>query len=272
MILTIRADAAAGKTAVIKFDRALCINELGTMSAYETDTITVKLAGGNGEGPTEEAPEPGKDNTSLGKVDYSELERQIAIANGLSQSDYTSDSWAVLENALAKAQNALSSKNQDTVDSAARELASAIAALVKMDYSALLEALAAVENFAQSNEIYELWLKLADAVNRGKLLLNSGDQLSVDASAQEIMSILAQLTAALAEQGPNVVVQEVQVEVPPQDDYCNIGFHKVWPVLFFISLAINVGLVVLIVVYINKRKQSLKDDTPLVDYDIDDDF
>ena len=65
--------------------------------------------------------------------------------------------------------------------------------------------------------------------------------------------------------------KKVEVEVPPKGEYCNIPMHKVWPVLFFVSLAVNVALIVLIIVYISKKKKNQKDNTPLVDYDIADD-
>lgn len=270
--VTLSATAAAGQSATISFNYALCTDGvLGTMSAYKTDTAKVTIQAESG--PVEEIPLP--DNKDPNRVDYSNLERQIAIANGLNQSDYTSDSWAVLQAALVKAQDVLTnSKNQDDVDAAAEELAEAIFALVKMDYSRLEAALAAVEEFADSQEIYDLWLKLADAVTRGKQLLSSGDQAAVDAAAEDIRAILAQLMEALSANIPttNPGGDQTQVTVPPEEDYCNIPLHKVWPILFFVSLAINVGLVAIIVLYVAKRRKTLKDDTPMVDYDIDDDF
>ena len=68
------------------------------------------------------------------------------------------------------------------------------------------------------------------------------------------------------------VEKKVEVEVEPKDDFCNISIHKVWPILFWISLALNIALAALIVVYIVRRRNSTqKDDTPLVDYNISDD-
>ena len=65
--------------------------------------------------------------------------------------------------------------------------------------------------------------------------------------------------------------KEVPVEVPPTGEFCNIPMHRIWPVLFFISLALNVTLAAVIVVYIRNKKKNQHDDTPLVDYDIFDD-
>ena len=47
--------------------------------------------------------------------------------------------------------------------------------------------------------------------------------------------------------------------------------HRIWPILFFISLALNVVFIVVIVVAVIRRKKNAKDDTPLVNYDIGDD-
>ena len=269
VVVTLSSTAVAGQSASISFNYAVCTDGvLGTMSAYKTDTAKVTVE--SASGPVEDLPIP--DNKDPNQVDYSNLERQIAIANGLNQGDYTSDSWAVLQAALTKAQDTLTSKNQGDVDVAAEALAEAIFALVKMDYSALVSALDAVEEFADSQEVYDLWLKLSDAVVRGKQLLTSGDQAAVDAAAEDIRAILAQLMETLGAATPNIGGEPDQVVVPPDEDFCNIPLHKVWPILFFISLALNVGLVTLIVLYVAKRRQNMKDDTPMVDYDIDDDF
>jgi predicted GTPase len=69
------------------------------------------------------------------------------------------------------------------------------------------------------------------------------------------------------------IIKEIEkiVEVAPKDPYCNISMHYVWPILFFISLALNVGFIVLIIVYFARKKKNQTDDTPLVDYDIADD-
>ena len=69
-----------------------------------------------------------------------------------------------------------------------------------------------------------------------------------------------------------VVVQEVPVEVLPEGDYCNIPTHHVWSVLFWVSAALNLALIGVIVAYVIRRTKNRRDDTPLVDYDIDDDF
>ena len=61
------------------------------------------------------------------------------------------------------------------------------------------------------------------------------------------------------------------MEVEPEGDYCNIKIHKIWPILFFVSLGVNVLMGSVIVALVTRKKKNRKDNTPLVDYDIDDD-
>ncbi len=206
-------------------------------------------------------------------LDDGDLLRQIAIANGLNRADYTDNSWQVLTNALATANDALNGNSQTAADAAVQGLQMAISGLVKMNYSALEDALAATEDFSVSGEMNELWFQLVTATNEGKDLLRSGDQDAVDAATAEILSLLEQIQAGLAAQeAPGVITQEVQVEVPPTDDYCNIASHRLWMVLFFVSLAVNVVLIAVMALYIHQKKKNRQDTTPLVDYDIYDDL
>ena len=206
------------------------------------------------------------------QLDTAELTRQIGIANGLNSRDYTAESWAALEEALKPTTKALNGNDQKTVDNAAANLKAAIAALVRVDYTGLETILAEVEAFLAANPGSDAWLSLAEAVNEGKELLTSGDQAAANEAAVRISQILAQVKALENEQQtPEVIIQEVPVEVPPTDDFCNIASHRVWPVVFCISAALNVAMAAVILVYISKKKRNQHDDTPLVDYDIFDD-
>lgn len=206
-------------------------------------------------------------------LDYSELTRQIAIANGLKETDFTSESWSILNDALVQANDAMSKKDQGLVDIACEALANAVASLEKMDYMALENALRAVRAFSTSNTLNENWTGLLEAAEEGESLLTSGDQAAVDAAAARITELLTALEEALDQQViTEIIVQEVPVEVPPTDDYCNISVHRVWPVLLIISVILNVGLIAVIVVYVARKRKKVTDDIPLVDYDINDDF
>ena len=206
------------------------------------------------------------------KIDDTELLYQIAIANGLKRADYTQETWSKLEAALIMANSALNGNSQAAADDAEKQLAKAIDELVKMNYAALESVLAEAEELVRSGGTSTLWYELASAAVQGEELLTSGDQAAVDVTTEQIRTLLTQIREALKNPGSlNVVVQEVPVEVPPTEAYCNIPAHRVWPILFAISLTLNVALAVLIVMYIRNKKKNQHDDTPLVDYDIFDD-
>ena len=88
----------------------------------------------------------------------------------------------------------------------------------------------------------------------------------------EIEGIIKEIKEDCPNCGKTEVVEKiVEVEKLPEGDYCNIKIHKLWPILFFISLGINLVLAGLIIGFLLKRKKNREDDTPLVDYDIEDD-
>jgi len=221
---------------------------------YQSATVTVKKT----EKPT---------------ANYTELQKQINIAKGLKNTGYTAESWKNLTSAMNDAKAALASNSQAAVDAAAKALKDAIAALTKVDYSKLQAAIKSVEQFNASEELSDLFAQLTNAVNNGKALLNRGDQAAVDAAAARINKALEEINDALnaLKKEPETVIKEVEVEVLPKDDYCNIEIHYVWPILFFVSLGLNAILVAAIVMMVAKKKKNAKDDTPLVDYDIGDD-
>lgn len=204
-------------------------------------------------------------------TDYADLNRQIAIANGLKEREYTQESWKVLTAALETARNAQKSDKQDVVDSAAEALKQAISELVTMDYSELEKALTAAKECVGPEE-YELVIALHEAVVEAELLRNSGDQDAVDACTDKIYDLIQKLGECQADVGePSVIIREVEVEVPPSEDYCNISLHHIWPLLFFASVGLNVALLIVIFSVLRRRKRR-GEDVPLVNYDIDDDF
>ena len=115
--------------------------------------------------------------------------------------------------------------------------------------------------------------EISDAAQRGSELLQSGDQQEVDQAAKELTDMLNRLADLLdVESETKVVIQEVPVEVLPEGDYCNIPVHHVWPVLFWVSLAVNVVLIGGIIFYVIRKTRSRRDFAPMVDYDIDEDI
>lgn len=207
-------------------------------------------------------------------LDYSELELQVGIANGLNPYDYTIQSWEVLEKALEVGNKRLAGiYDQGKLDKAAEDIANAIEDLVKMDYRALDAALEAVYIELNKNpDLHDVWYRLYDAVERARPLQISGDQAAVDAAALELRALLEELNQCSALYvEPEIIVQEVEVEVLPTDDFCNVPVHHTWPVLFAISATLNVALLAALVFVLLKKRNTM-DNTPLVSYDIDDDM
>ena len=205
-------------------------------------------------------------------INYGELEAQIDIAKDLQKADYEDAAWAEFSDALEAAERLTDSDDQSEVDEAAENLKAAIAKLADADPSRLNQALDAVSDYDHTLRLSSLWAQMIDVLDNADDKMNSSDQAAVDAAAAELEDLLEQISDAEQDARPGVVVQEVTVKVPPSDDFCNISIHTLEPVLFFISLTLNVAIVVLIVIYMKKMRKASKDDTPLVDYDIDDDF
>lgn len=207
-------------------------------------------------------------------TDYSELEKMIATANGLNSYDYTIETWTPLEKAVKQGNQLLQgSHGQITVDAAVVDIEKSMNALVKMDYSALDNILADVYKELEKNlELYDVWYRLTEAVEAARPLLVSGHQVLVNNSVEELSTLLAEMMQySNKAQEPEIIIQEVAVEVLPTGDFCNIPMHRTWPVLFCISAVLNVALIVALV-YIIMKKRNTVDNTPLVSYDIDDDI
>ena len=206
-------------------------------------------------------------------LDYSELELQVALANGLNPYDYTYQSWEPLEKALEVGNKRLAGiYDQGKLDSAADDIANAMARLVKMDYTSLHKALDDVELKVEANpEYHDVWYRLNLTVDEAKALLISGDQEAVNEAAKEIEALLEELANCnIMTVEPEIIIQEVEIEVLPTNDFCNIPSHHTWPLLFAISAVVNVALLAALV-YVLLKKRKTEDNTPLINYDIDDD-
>lgn len=216
--------------------------------------------------PTEPKPTQPKPTEPVSTVDYTELKNQISAAKALKADGYTAPSWQALQDALAMAEEALKSKDQSVVDAASAALAEAIKNLQKLDYTALMEAIEKTETFLNSDAMDGKGGALLDALQGAKALLNNAkNQEDIDKAAAALLAALTALDEVLKQLGGAPAVVE------PTDDYCNISIHYVWPILFFVCLAINLAFVALVVWYLRRRKKE-NDDTPLVNYDIDDDI
>ncbi|MBQ4047680.1 MAG: FIVAR domain-containing protein [Clostridia bacterium] len=205
-------------------------------------------------------------------VDFTELREQIAIAESLEREPYTTLSWTQMQDALENARQALNSSEQSEVDAAANRLRNAIADLVILDLQRLLDAMAAVEAHARNEALSELWYRLHQLLNEAELAILEEDQAKIDACANEIELVLAEIERLLAEmKEPQTVIIERPIPSEPDGDYCNIEGHPFWQILFWISLALNISAGGFIGIYFFLKRKKTTDDTPLVDYDITDD-
>ena len=292
VVLTVKisADAKIGDTCVVSFtDCELVENNVdySGRSGY-TKTVTVKVV--KKETPTTKpttkpTPKPTEKPASTTKkpattttkkpaanLDLTELNKQIAIAEALTESDYTADSWAQLVSALKAAKNARYAKTQSAVNKATEALKEAIAALVRIDRSALENLIAEIKAFLEENDLTDVWTELYEALSEAEAALQSGDQEAINAAYERLSAAFQALKDELAKLGEDkVVIQEVEVEAKC-DEKCHVwSRHLLWIILLIISAVLNVIFIVLVVLYFVKRKKNAADHTPLIDYDINDD-
>ena len=260
---TVSASANDGDKCEVSFKYETS-DKQGNMSGWDTDkqTVVVEIPEETTEPeqtqpeqtdpeqtePEQTEPKPTEPKPQKpGAVDYTELNNQIAAAKALKEEEYTADSWAALQDALAKAEEALKSKDQKVVDAAAEALAEAIKNLKKLDYTALIEAIEKTEDFLAGDLLGGKGTALVEALQNAKALLNNAkDQESIDKAAEALMNALTELMEVLEQLANKPADKE------PTGEFCNISIHYVWPVLFFVSLAVNAVLVIL---YIRRKKK-----------------
>lgn len=218
--VTVKEDAAVGSACTVSFSGVYsdAKEEVGNeYDMYQTAQVKVKAA----EAKPAATTTPATTTTTTVKpeetkptVSYTELEKQITIANGLEKTGYTTESWEAVAQALSDCKTARKSTDQSKVDAAAKALEQAMVLLKKMDYSALRGALEEATTLSNAEVLDELWTELTDAAAAGESLLSSGDQTAVDAAADRINSALEQINGLLdALKQPTLVEVEVPVAV-----------------------------------------------------------
>lgn len=286
VILTVKiaADAKVGDTCVVSFtDCELVENNVDfsgrsgytksvTVKVIKKATTTTKKAPTTTKKPTKAPTTTTTAKKPSSNLDFSELKKQISIAESLNEKEYTADSWAKLESALKAAKKALNAKTQKEINKAADALKQAIAELVKIDASALRELLQQVRDFLKNDDKGSIFGDLLAAIEQAEAALESGDQDAINAAYDALKAAFEAFKAKLAEWSDGkVVIQEVEVE-GECDENCHVwSRHLLWLILLIISAVLNVIFIVLIVLYFIKRKKNAADDTPLVDYNINDD-
>lgn len=152
-----------------------------------------------------------------GAVDYVELNRQITIAEGLKENDYTADSWKVLQDALKKAIEARNSTSQTEVDAAAKALKDAIDALESapvVDYTELNRQITIAEGLKEKDYTKHSWKVLTDALKKAIEARNSTSQTEVDEAEKALRDAIEALEFKNADSpvnGDNSVVIPVVI-------------------------------------------------------------
>lgn len=284
---TVDANATVGSAFAVNFDGSTygLNDQVGTI-VKNTDYVTVAA---QSSGSTIIVP----------KADTTALEEQIAIAEALNAVDYTEESWATVQAALDAGKRLLNSFSQTAVNNATAKLKDAIAALVKLDRAALIDAMNKADALFNKNADSKLWKDLHDAVVNGGELMTSRTQADIDAGVTALLNAIKAVEALLNKapetvikevpvevtkivtetvevekvvteivevEVPKEIIKEVPVEVPGEE-----GSNLVWIILLIISIVINVALAVLVVLYFIKKKNNQKDNTPLVNYNIEED-
>lgn len=122
-------------------------------------------------------------------VDTTEIEKAVAEAEGLKESDYTAESWAAYQAALANARTALETKeSQEAVDNATAALNAAKEKLVKadeqpvtVDTSSLEKAIADAKALKEADYTADSWKALQSALSDAKKALEAKEsQEAVD--------------------------------------------------------------------------------------------
>lgn len=204
-------------------------------------------------------------------IDYIELDKQLAIAKGLDSKKYTNISYAELQKAIKAGEAALNSTVQEEVNVATENIRTAIANLIELQVNELLTVIQSIKDHITNENLAKLWKELFEVYSGYQTALDSGDQEKIDSCALQLKTYLDTITKEIETLKKAQIVEiEKVVEVEPTDDYCNIPSHRLMIALFWVSIALNVALVGLIVYYIIKKSKT-GDNTPIVDYDITDD-
>ncbi len=278
VIITVTIHSAAEKGSSSVVDIIYSITEPGQVVPGKeqvlSNTITVRTDPVITPAPTATpTPKPTATPTSVPGVDVTKLKEQIKIAKSLTSYDYTKETWAQVEAAQVAAEEMLTSSSQSNIDTATNRLKTALSGLIPMDYTALQSALDSVHSISNMDELSSYWERFVLALIDARIQRTSGDQAAVDAATQELLDSKIALITAMEELGEVIEVEkEVPVEVPPSYAYCNDTRHTIYLIIMIVSLVLNLLLIVTIAFYLFKRFKKQKDDTPLVEYDIDDDF
>ena len=224
------ADDAAGALHTVTFtmtaskagESTLVFGARDEGKAPRLDKLTITLEKGT-------EPEPSE-------PDYAALNAAIEAAERLVESDYTADSWAKVESALAAAKAALESTDQDAIDAAAKALNDAVDALVEaeepvtVDKAALESAIEDAKRADTEGKTDESVAALNDAIERAEAVLADADatQDEVDAAVKALYQAVADLEDKPAKPDTTELQAAIdEAEALKSDDYTTESWAKV---------------------------------------------
>ena len=230
--------------------------------------------------PSKLPTRPGYTGTTNASLDYTRLIELINIAESLNERDWTKDSWAELQSALDYAFDVLyNATTQKEIDDAADALAEAIDRLVPIDGAALRDLIQEILDWLEKNDKEGVFADLYAALVQAKDALESGDQQAIIDAYEVLLEAFNNLKLKWPELfGEKEVPAEVEVE--ECEETCHVWHGKFWKtklghtllvILLIISAVINLAFIALLIWYLIKRKKKAEDNTPLVDYNINDD-
>jgi len=128
-------------------------------------------------------------------LDFTAIDKAIADAEALDKDEYTTETWAILADALADAKEKLESRTQTALDGAAETLNDAIEALLAPDYEALEGAIADAEALDKNAYTTDSWAALEEALADAKAKLESKTQADIDAALTALNNAIEALAA-----------------------------------------------------------------------------
>ena len=152
-------------------------------------------------------------------VDTAELSKVIAAAEALDAADYTSESWAKLQETLNSARDVMSDENadQDAVDAAVRSLNDAIAALERIGVPASDAAVQALtEMVEKANALGSDDAALQAAIKAAQAVLDKDAPTST-----EVVTALLNLSEAMQALNTNESTDALRADVQATIDFIN---------------------------------------------------
>ena len=219
-------------------------------------------------------------------LDLSTLVAQLKKAQQLTGSDYTKESWNAVEQAVTAGLDAMCTGSQAKVDEAAANLRNAMVSLQPIRYEDLEAALESLPIQDIYPVIAPQWERFAAAVSNANAVLHSGSQTAVDMAIAELEESKEALLQAIDDlcgvEVVEIVVEKVVEKVITETltetiyeerevDSCTERLHIWFWVAIIATLVVYAVLMTLLIIFLVRKRRARRDDTPLVEYDIEDD-